>query len=447
MGRAILSAGHGGYELGEIDPGVQAGGTSEASEMMLLRDLTAQALKARGIVFLSVPDTLSLTGTVAWINVRGTNSDIALEIHLDAASSPYIRGTTAYYIANNTTRQRQAETLLRSLLLRVPQLANLGAKPDTSTGMGERVFCRQVAIPSLVLTVGYLTNTTDRTLIQTRRGDIATGIAEGLAQILGYGGTNPNPTTYEAIGIRVNNQTYPERGILVNGNAYIPINLADRLGIDLANDPNVTRIRYQNIVYIKAIDLRPYNVSVGWDNATRSVLLRTVLDICTGLIGRIMGHGSTSETQLALFLKAYNPNGITAFPDLPALYREEARTEGVNYDIAFSQMCVETNFLQFGGVTQPTQNNFGGLGSLEGNPEGASFPSARIGVRAHIQHLKAYGSTEPLVNAVVDPRFSFVPRGVAPTIEGLTGRWSADPSYDTKIRSRLQQLYERAGLL
>ena len=110
-------------------------------------------------------------------------------------------------------------------------------------------------------------------------------------------------------------------------------------------------------------------------------------------------------------------------------------------------MCVETNFLQFGGATQPTQNNFGGLGSLEGNPEGASFPSARIGVRAHIQHLKAYGSTEPLVNAVVDPRFSFVPRGVAPTLEGLTGRWSDDPSYDTKIRSRLQQLYERSGLL
>ncbi|MEH2168652.1 MAG: cell wall hydrolase, partial [Nostoc sp.] len=76
-----------------------------------------------------------------------------------------------------------------------------------------------------------------------------------------------------------------------------------------------------------------------------------------------------------------------------------------------------------------------------------SFPSARIGVRAHVQHLKAYASLEPLVQEVVDPRFRFVTRGIAPLIDQLSGRWSADLDYGTKISAMLKRLYESAGLL
>ena len=68
-------------------------------------------------------------------------------------------------------------------------------------------------------------------------------------------------------------------------------------------------------------------------------------------------------------------------------------------------MCIETGFLRFGGDIKPEQNNFAGLGAIGGGSEAASFESARIGVRAHIQHLKAYASLEPLVQEVVDPGF------------------------------------------
>jgi hypothetical protein len=69
----------------------------------------------------------------------------------------------------------------------------------------------------------------------------------------------------------------------------------------------------------------------------------------------------------------------------------------------------------------PTQNNYAGIGALNGNATGqaATFPDPRTGVRAQIQHLKAYASTEPLVNACVDPRFSLVTRGSAPYVEWL----------------------------
>jgi hypothetical protein len=160
-----------------------------------------------------------------------------------------------------------------------------------------------------------------------------------------------------------------------------------------------------------------------------------------------MGHGKTTEVQLMMFLKANDEKGLQQFPDLPRLYREEGAIEGINYDIAFAQMCLETGFLRFGGEIQSNQNNFAGLGDVGGNAAGASFPSARLGVRAQIQQLKAYASTEPLVQELVAPRFRFVTRGIAPLVGQLSGRWSADPQYGDRILAILRRLYESVGLI
>ncbi|OUL35981.1 cell wall hydrolase [Nostoc sp. T09] len=449
MGRIFISAAHGGKEAGGIDPGTIAGGTTEAREMILLRDLIVTELRARSFEVLSVPDDLSAANTIAWINSRGRSTDVALEIHADAASSPNVRGASVFYIANNEQRKSNAELLLLGLLRRVPQLPNRGVKPDTDSGLGRLIFCRQTAIPSLLMQVGFLSNPDDRSLLQNRRRDFALGIADGLASwsraIDPSQGNTPEPN-YPPINININGQKYSEQGILINGNAYIPIDLVDRLRIDLSKIPEVRRITYHKVVYVKAIELRDFNVSVSWDAATRTVSLRSILVVCPGQFDRIISNGNTSEVQLQLFLRNNNENALVQFPDIPKLYREEASTEGINYDIAFCQMCVETGFLRFGGDIRPQQNNFAGLGTIGGSSQAASFDSARIGVRAHIQHLKAYASLEPLVNEVVDPRFRFVTRGIAPLIDQLSGRWSADLDYGAKITAMLKRLYESAGL-
>jgi hypothetical protein len=113
-------------------------------------------------------------------------------------------------------------------------------------------------------------------------------------------------------------------------------------------------------------------------------------------------------------------------------------------------MCLETGFLAFGGLVTPDQYNFAGLGATgflnsDGIPDkGLFFPDPRTGVRAQIQHLKAYGSTEPLTGELVNPRFRFVRRGSSPTIEGLAGTWAADRQYAFKINAILERLYEFA---
>lgn len=450
MGRIFISAGHGGLEDGRRDPGSIVGGTTEAQEMIQLRDLIVQELRSRNFEVLSVPDDLSAAQSLSWINLRHRAGDVALEIHADSFTNPSVRGASVYYIANNEERRAHAELLLIALLRRVPQLPNRGAKPDTTAGVGRLNFCRDTVSPSLHMEVGFLSNPDDRQLLQTRRRDFALGLADGLAawsrQVSGSD-SQAGSQGYAEITVRINGRNYPEKGILVNGNAYVTIDLADSLGLNAAGEPSIARISYQGVVYLKAVDLRDFNVSVSWDNGSRSVVLKTIFQICPGLLDRVMGHGNTSEVQLMMFLKSNNEQALSQFPDIPKLYREEGALEGVNYDIAFCQMCLETNFLRFGGDVKSTQNNFAGLGATGGAVPGASFPSARVGVRAQIQHLKAYASTEPILQDIVDPRFRFVTRGVAPLVGQLSGRWAADLQYGTKIMAILRRLYESAGLI
>lgn len=138
----------------------------------------------------------------------------------------------------------------------------------------------------------------------------------------------------------------------------------------------------------------------------------------------IMGEAHATAQQMALFCRSKNAEPkLTSctLEQLAEIFLEEGKAEGVRGDVAFAQSLHETGYFKFGGIVLPSQNNYAGIGALNGNATGqaATFPDPRTGVRAQIQHLKAYASTEPLVNACVDPRFSLVTRGSAPYVEWL----------------------------
>lgn len=138
----------------------------------------------------------------------------------------------------------------------------------------------------------------------------------------------------------------------------------------------------------------------------------------------IMGVAQATAQQMALFCRSKNAEPkLTSctLEQLAEIFLEEGKTEGVRGDVAFAQSLHETGYFKFGGIVLPSQNNYAGIGALNGNATGqaATFPDPRTGVRAQIQHLKAYASTEPLVNVCVDPRFSLVTRGSAPYVEWL----------------------------
>jgi hypothetical protein len=161
----------------------------------------------------------------------------------------------------------------------------------------------------------------------------------------------------------------------------------------------------------------------------------------------IIGQGLVNSEMLSGFLSEINPSLSAAqSSELARIYIEEAQIEGINSDVAFSQMCLETGFLQFGGLVTPDMNNFCGLGSIGPGQPGEKFPNPQTGVRAHIQHLKGYASTEPLNRPLVDPRYKWVKYGTAPTIYDLTGKWATDTEYGNKIYRILERLYEYSFL-
>jgi hypothetical protein len=156
----------------------------------------------------------------------------------------------------------------------------------------------------------------------------------------------------------------------------------------------------------------------------------------------ILGQGQIDAEILSEFLVFYHPEIYYLSPELANLYVEEAALEGISHDVAFAQMCLETGFLRFGGIVLREMNNFCGLGAIGPGQRGEWFPDERTGVRAHIQHLKAYATEAPLNQELVDPRYTLVHLGSAPNIGGLAGTWAADIQYGQKINSILERLYE-----
>lgn len=168
-----------------------------------------------------------------------------------------------------------------------------------------------------------------------------------------------------------------------------------------------------------------------------------------------MGSSRLSAGQLVAWFQQRQPqpagvySATVSLEILATLFIEEGAVEGVAGDVAFAQSILETGWFRFSGAVPPSKNNFSGLGAVDNNPgDAASFPDARTGVRAQIQHLRAYAdasattcSVPPLRNPCVDPRFALVsPKGRAPLWNQFgSGIWATDPAYATSVLSLYQQ--------
>ena len=162
----------------------------------------------------------------------------------------------------------------------------------------------------------------------------------------------------------------------------------------------------------------------------------------------IAGTAQATAQQMQAYIKKVNPNVAQSVLDMIPYYLSEGRAEGIRGDIAFAQSCLETgNFTFTGSAVTLEQNNFCGLGVLENSMKGAAFDTPQLGIRAQIQHLKAYANREPLQNACIDPRFHLVTRGAAPTVQYLGIQenpqgygWAAGADYGVKILNILENI-------
>lgn len=141
--------------------------------------------------------------------------------------------------------------------------------------------------------------------------------------------------------------------------------------------------------------------------------------------------------------------GASTINQFAQIVYEEAIAEGVKPEVVFTQCMKETAFLKYGGEVNPNQYNFAGIGAT-GSVHGASFENVRMGIRAQVQHLKAYGSLDKLINQCVDPRFNLVSRGSAKYVEWLgkkenpTGSgWATSKNYGHDIVNMINVLLNK----
>lgn len=109
---------------------------------------------------------------------------------------------------------------------------------------------------------------------------------------------------------------------------------------------------------------------------------------------------------------------------------------GIRGDVAFAQLCHETNRFRFGGQVRPDQHNPAGIGATNDGAAGLVFDSWRAGILAYYVHLAAWvgglvavPAIAPFYTTKIDPRIPLVEavraaKGAASTWRELGGRWA-----------------------
>ena len=174
----------------------------------------------------------------------------------------------------------------------------------------------------------------------------------------------------------------------------------------------------------------------------------------------IVGKPLATEAQLVRYYqsKAVFPDyyknhdaEVKTLEDFVHVYYQEAVDENVRPEVAFAQMVIETGWLKYGGRVKIEQYNFAGLGATDGTSNSGSFASVRLGIRAHIQHLKAYAdknaSESTLKHPLIDNRFKYVTKGSAEYVEWLGTQenpnglgWATSTGYGNNVRTQINAI-------
>lgn len=159
----------------------------------------------------------------------------------------------------------------------------------------------------------------------------------------------------------------------------------------------------------------------------------------------IFGNPEVEIDHMYAYVTRHNPDFKR---EVAEAFYNVGRRYGIRGDIALCQAIIETGWFRFdnGTAVKPDAHNYCGLGVKKRGDSGCRFQTVEDGVTAMIQHLYAYACSHSLPKGekVVDPRFSYVRRGCAPTWEKLAGRWAMNPHYGDNILRIYSGLLSRA---
>ncbi|WML41298.1 N-acetylmuramoyl-L-alanine amidase [Neobacillus sp. OS1-2] len=431
--KLYVDPGHGGK-----DPGAQGNGLNE-------KELTLDiALKLRSILTNSYEDIeikMSRMTDVSKSLQERTNeanswgADYFLAIHINAAGGS-AQGYEDYIYSglSNTSTTAKYQEIIHSEVMKVNQLKDRGRKKANFHVL------RESAMPAFLSENGFIDNSHDAALMKQDSWlqAVAQGHANGVAAAFNLKRKANNPPE----------PTNPVAGTLykvIAGSFQSRENANERVaflgakGINAFVNPTIISGKTWYRVQAGAYSNR--------ENAEKQVAVLKQVGIADAFLiaetsiaaaDSILGPTRLSAEQMNSFVKTVNPDAL----ELGSYYQDFGKFYGIRGDIAFAQALHETNYFRFTGVVRSEQNNFAGIGAINVDHPGASFADSKDGVLAHLQHLFAYASTEPLPPKypLVDPRFQLVKRGSAPKWTDLNGKWAVP---GTTYGQSIVDLYKR----
>ena len=156
---------------------------------------------------------------------------------------------------------------------------------------------------------------------------------------------------------------------------------------------------------------------------------------------KIVSTGSLKSDKVLSYVRDKNPS--LSHMDIAVINSYFNLSGSINVDIAIAQMLYYTDF--FKRIDRVKTCNFGCLSDTPPDFYGDFKGIVTDGIKAHIQHLRAYAHEPPgLQEKIIDPRYDLAYRKGSKEINfrEVFNNWSADPEYGQKIINILQDLYK-----
>lgn len=445
MKMLVLDPGHGGQDPGAIYQTLMEK-VINLEMAKRVRDHLENRYGVRIVMTREGDTTVSLEARTNLAN--SLNADYYCSIHYNAGGGT---GFESYRFNGNVTNQDVAfqQTIHKEVAKVMTEKYN---RRDRGIKRANFHVLRETSMPAILLEVLFVDNEGDRALIRNDvfLKDISNAIAEGLAKAL----TLPKKTSttiYKVIAGSFKDRKNADARVLflkekkldafitqttLNGAPYFRV----QAGAFRERD-NAERFAQEiNRLGVEAFILAETDGTPPAPTPPKPEPPKPPppppVPTPTGFT--IMGESVLKGEDLDAFVQKVNPNA----PVLGEIYETIGKAYGVRGDVAYAQAIHETNYFRFTGMVKPEQNNYAGIGATGGSVSGASFETPEEGVLAHIQHLFAYASKDPLPEGYpkVDPRFDLVTRGIAYGWTDLNGRWAVPGEQYGQL---ILKIYER----
>ena len=420
--KLAISAGHYLYTSGKrclksLDP-------NETREWVLndrIADKIESLLKGyEGIEILRLDDTTGQKSIELKERSDASNkwgADFYLSIHHNAGVSGGSGGGIVAYIYNgsvsNITKEWQKE--IYDELIRLTGLKGDRAEPLARANLHE---CREPIAPAVLLELGFMDSSTDVPIILTE--DFANKCAKACVNII-VKKAGLKATTQKLYRVRISwTDAKSQKG------AFGSFENAKACCQSSGEGYKVFDWNGKE-VYSYVAPVVPAPVPQPQPEEVKKEVYELDFPTQTKIVDKSLTSADNEVVKAIKYILNTNPDFdieiAKAFFKLSSKY-------GIDPTMAISQSILETGWFKYSGsAVKPEHHNYCGLGVTSNGVEGGKFDTVEDGVTAQLQHLYAYGCKDTLNETIIDPRFKYVTRGIAPYWEQLAGRWAV-PGYE-----------------